>query len=525
MPPSVRTSLQALEEGRHDLLVIGGGITGAGIARDAALRGMAVALVEAGDFGSGTSSRSSRLIHGGLRYLEQRRFHLVSESLRERNVLLRLAPHLVRPIEILLPFYRGDRVPGWKVRLGLTLYDMLAGTGNVRRHQNLGKRALKEVEPLIRERGLTGGARYFDAQCDDARLTVGVIRAAAYVGAKVANYIRVTDLIRDGSRIIGARVRDELTGQDGEIGSRLIVNATGPWTDTIRRMEDPHVQPMLHLTKGSHVQIPQSRIGNKNAILFNSPIDRRPMFIIPWGGGDWTYIGTTEIPWTGAPEKPEISEGEKVYLLRSANSLFPDARLGVEDITAHWSALRPLIAAPGSVPPGRLSREHRIQKGPRGMLTIAGGKLTTFRRMAEAVVDQVSKDLGMKFAKLVGESRAELLPGTEGGIGLALRAPGAKLGLSGYIVDYLIRHYGAETPALYELCRERPELMEKIHPSHPAIGAQVIFALERELACTTADILERRIRLNTETADQGAAARGKVDEMVSSYFSANEVPR
>lgn len=523
MAPSVRATLQGLESGRHDLLVIGGGITGAGIARDAALRGMAVTLVEAGDFGSGTSSRSSRLIHGGLRYLEQRRFHLVSESLRERSVLLRLAPHLVRPIEFILPFYRGDRVPGWKVRLGLTLYDLLAGTGNVRRHQKLGKRALKETEPLLRERGLTGGARYFDAQCDDARLTVAVVRAAAYAGAKVSNYIRVTDLIRDGSRIIGARLRDELSGQEGQIEARLVINATGPWTDAIRRMEEPRAEPVLHLTKGSHVQIAQSRIGNKNAILFNSPIDRRPMFVLPWG--DWTYIGTTEVSWTGPPDSPEVSEGEMVYLLRSANSLFPEARLGLEDVTASWSALRPLIATQGNVPPGRISREHRILKGPRGMLTIAGGKLTTFRRMAELVVDQASKEIGMKTARLQGESRAELLPGTEGGIGLALRAPGAKLGLSGYIVDYLIRHYGAETPVLYDLCRERSDLMERIHPSHPAIGAQVRFALEREFACTAADILERRIRLNTETADQGAAAKAKVQAMVSGYFSTNEAPQ
>ena len=532
MPPSVRAALRDLAGRRHDILIIGGGITGAGIARDAALRGWSVALVEAGDFGSGTSSRSSRLIHGGLRYLEQRRFRLVSESLQERSLLLRLAPYLVRPLEFILPFYRGDRVPGWKVRLGLRLYDRLAGTGNVRRHQSLGKRALQEMEPLLRERGLKGGARYFDAQCDDARLTVAVIRAAAGAGALVINYVRAVDLIRNGNRVIGAKLRDSITGEEAEAEARLVVNATGPWVDLVRRLEDPAATPILRPTRGAHVQVPQSRVGNRHAILFSSPIDHRPLFVLPWGAGEWTYIGTTETDTNESPAQVQPSEEDLIYLLRSTNALFPDARLGSEDVVASWAGLRPLLAAGDQggrgaaggapvVPAGKLSREHRILRGPGGMLTVAGGKLTTFRRMAEEVVNQASQLLGIPKS---GEnlSRTQLLPGSGGAIGLALRAPGAKLGLPDETVDYLIRHYGAETPAIYQLCQEQPELRAPLHPAHPSIGAQVIFALERELARTALDIMERRIRLGTETSDQGASARLRIEELVSGYFSRDE---
>ncbi|MGQ0702749.1 MAG: glycerol-3-phosphate dehydrogenase [Gemmatimonadales bacterium] len=519
MSPWARATLTDLGSGRHDLLVIGGGITGAGIARDAALRGLGVALVEAGDFGSGTSSRSSRLIHGGLRYLEARQFSLVRESLRERGHLLRLAPHLVRPIEFILPFYHGDRVPRWKVRLGLALYDRLAGTGNVRRHENLSKREVQEQEPLLKDRGLTGAARYFDAQCDDARLTVAVIRAAAKAGAKVANYVRATELVRDGGRVVGVRLRDELTGEETEVSARVVINAAGPWVDSVRRMEDPTAKPLLRLTRGSHVQVAQSRIGNHHAILFTSPIDRRPMFVLPWG--NWTYIGTTETDTSDPPEQVRVEQEEIVYLLRSANWLFPKAHLGLEDVTASWAGVRPLVAADPHTPAPRVPRDHRIVRGPYGMLTVAGGKLTTFRLVAERVVDRASEELGIP-APREYPGREEQLPGAAGGIGLALRAPGANLSLPNETVDYLIRHYGAETSVIYALCSERPELREPLHESHPSIAAQVVFALEREFARTAEDILERRVRLSTETSDRGASAKAKITDLVSGYFSGDE---
>src|ERR1051326_8596892 len=243
MTPSVRASLRDLAAASPEVLVIGGGITGAGIARDAALRGLGVALVEARDIGQGTSSRSSRLIHGGLRYLQQGRVPLVFEALHERARLLRLAPHLVRPLPFVLPVFRGDRLSRWKASLGLTLYDVLAGRGNVRRPRTLGKRAVLELEPLLRERGLVGGALFHDAQCDDARLTLAVVRAAAARGARVANHMRVLDLLRHRGRITGALLRDELTGEEGEARAPIVINATGPWSDSLRSLEDPASDP------------------------------------------------------------------------------------------------------------------------------------------------------------------------------------------------------------------------------------------------------------------------------------------
>lgn len=523
MTPSVRASLRDLGAGGFDLLVIGGGITGAGIAREAALRGLSTALVDARDFGEGTSSRSSRLIHGGLRYLEQGRIHLVREALRERRILLRLAPHLVRPLPFILPIFQGDRVPRWKVALGLTLYDILAAGGNVRRHRTLGKRALLEAEPLIRERGLTGGAMYFDAQCDDARLVVATVRAAAAAGARVANYMRVTGLIPTVAGVRGAYVRDELSGESGEVRARLIVNATGPWADQLRRLEDPVARPLLRLTKGVHVVVPRSRVGNRQGVIFTSPLDGRVMFVLPWG--EWTYIGTTDTDSAERPEAPSVDSSDVVYLLRSANALFPSARLGPADVVASWAGLRPLLAADPAAPASAVSREHRIVRGRWGMFTIVGGKLTTFRRMAAEMTDQLVKALGHKrHGKGRKASETEPLPGGETAVLDGFRAGGLELGMSEATVDHLLSHFGAETPAIYKLCRERPELLERLHPEHPAIGAEVVFAVAREFAMTVDDVLARRLHLATETRDHGAAAMARVTALLASTPDAGRTP-
>lgn len=512
MAPSVRASLRDLASRRVDLLVIGGGITGAGIARDAALRGLDVALVDGQDFGAGTSSRSSRLIHGGLRYLEQGRLHLVFEALRERRILLRLAPHLVRPLPFVLPVFRGDRVPRWKTSLGLTLYDLLAGWGNVRRHRTLGKRALLELEPLLRERGLTGGTLYHDAQCDDARLTIATVRAAALQGALVANHMAVTGLVQDGTRVVGARLRDAMGGAEDEVRARVVVNATGPWSDTLRRLEDPAAAPILRPTKGSHAVLRASRIGNRHAVIFTSPVDGRVMFVLPWG--DWTYIGTTDTDTTEPPESVRATDEDLVYLLRSANALYPGAHLGPEDVVSSWSGLRPLLAADPASPASAVSREHRILRGRFGMITIAGGKLTTFRRMAAEVVDRVAKELARPLTKGRQRSEQEPLPGGEAASSEGFRAAGLEQGLPATTVEHLLRQYGDETPAIYTLCRDRPALAEPLHPDHPAIAAQVVFAVRREFAVTADDVLSRRIRLVHETVDGGEQARPLVTRLL-----------
>jgi len=514
MTPSVRASLRDLGTGGFDLLVIGGGITGAGIAREAALRGLSTALVDARDFGEGTSSRSSRLIHGGLRYLEQGRIHLVWEALRERRTMLRLAPHLVRPLPFIFPVFQGDRVPRWKLSLGLALYDLLAAGGNVRRHRTLGKRALLEAEPLIRERGLTGGALYFDAQCDDARLVVATVRAAAAAGARAANYMRVTGLIRTVAGVRGAYIRDQFSGEEGEVRARLIVNATGPWADELRRLEDPKAPLLLRPTKGIHVVVPRKRVGNRYGVIFTSPVDGRVMFVLPWG--DWTYIGTTDTDTTESPDALTVEEAHVIYLLRSANALFPGARLAPSDVVASWAGLRPLLAADPATAASAVSREHRIVRGSRGVFTIVGGKLTTWRAMAAEMTDQIVKALGHHQKASRATSKTAALPGGETAVFDGFRPGGLEIGLDEATVDHLLTHFGTETPAIYKLCRERPELMERLHPEHPAIGAEVIFAAEREYAMTVDDVLARRLHLTTETRDRGAAAVAGVTALLGS---------
>ena len=518
MAPSVRASLGDLSAGYFDLLIIGGGITGAGVAREAGLRGYTAALVEARDFGEGTSSRSSRLIHGGLRYLEQGRLKLVFEALRERRTLLRLAPHLVRPLPFLLPVFRGDRVPRWKVTAGLVLYDILAAGGNVRRHRTLGKRALLQAEPLLRERGLTGGGLYYDAQCDDARLTLAAVRAASAGGVAVSNHMRVTGLIRTVSGIQGAYLEDELTGETGEVRAHLVVNATGPWADSIRRMEDSRAAPLLRPTKGVHVVVPRARVGNLHAIIFTSPVDGRVMFILPWG--EWTYIGTTETEAGSDPDQVAAEPQDVTYLLRSANALFPSARLGPEDVTASWAGLRPLLAADPDAAATTLSREHRIVRGEAGMLTIAGGKLTTWRRMAADALDAVDRTLGQKRkTRTRGLSETQPLPGGGAAVLDGFRREGLELGLPAEAVDHLLSHFGSEVPAIYAMCRETRALATPIHPGHPAVAAEVVHGIRREFAQRVDDVLSRRLHLATETADGGAAAIETVADLMAAELA------
>lgn len=479
------------------------------------MRGLRTVLVEQHDLASGTSSRSSRLVHGGLRYLERGDFRLVFEALRERHVLLNIAPHLVRPLPFTFPVHTGDRVPLWKLWAGIWLYDLLANVRNVRWHRLLGKRSLLQAEPMVRERGLTGGVRYFDAQCDDARLTLATARSAMRHGALVANHMAVQHLERADGRIRGARVRDQITGQEGSIQASVTVNATGPWCDQLRRMEDPSATPLLRLTKGAHVLVRRDRIGNSDAITLTSAIDGRVMFVLPWG--EFTYIGTTDTDTDQTPDAVHTTEEDVVYLLRSANAAFPNARLSEKDVLATWAGLRPLIAPGAAVGASQVSREHLIHTGPGGMVTIAGGKLTTYRSMAAQLVDLVCDTLH----QLDGRPRlpapptdTEPLPGGEARDFEPLGQPGLELGLGVDTIDHLLRLYGTECAAIFNLVRTQRELKARLAEDHPAIEAEVIHVVRRELAMTVDDVLVRRLHLYYETADQGRSAAPRVAELM-----------
>ena len=499
---------------QFDVLIVGGGINGAGIARDAAMRGMSVALVEQRDLASGTSSRSSRLIHGGLRYLEQGQIRLVFEAARERRILLDTASHLVWPLEFLFPIHRGDRVPLWKLAAGLWLYDLLALFRSGRRHRILGKRRALEAEPTLRERGLRGAALYADAQCDDARLVIATARGAIQYGAQVATWTAARSLIFENGRVCGAEVEDVLTGATATIRAGTVINAAGPWTDSIRRMEDPAARPILRTTRGVHIVVRRERIGNRHAITFLSPIDGRVMFILPWG--ELSYIGTTDTETQEPPEATAITEADTLYLLRSANARFPGAHLAAEDIVSSWAGLRPLVRDDAGTASDN-SREHVILDGRSRLITVTGGKLTTYRSMAAEAVNHAIRALPPKrrggWPAESGTAR-EPLPGSEARDLAAFRTRGISVGLPAETVEHLLRHYGSESAGIINLGMGNRALFERLDRRHPAVAAEVIHAARRELAQTVEDVLVRRVHLYYELADHGLAAASRVAELL-----------
>jgi glycerol-3-phosphate dehydrogenase len=499
-----------------DLLVIGGGITGAGIARDAALRGFRTALVDKGDFGGGTSSVSSRLIHGGLRYLEQYDFRLVLEASRERRVLRQIAPHLVRPLPFLFPVYRGARVPAWKLWCGMWLYDLLAAFRNVRVHRWLGRKAVLRLEPGLREKGLKAAGLYYDAQTDDARLVLATMRSAAQAGALVANYAEAASLLKPDGRVHGATVRDVLTGHSHTVRALVVVNAGGPWVDRVRRLDRPDTEPMLRLTKGAHVAVPRQRLGNTHAVTLTSPIDGRVMFVLPWG--DQSYIGTTDTDEDVSPDDIRATADDVIYLLRSANAFFPNARLTPHDVVATWAGLRALLRPDRTLAPSQVSREHRIVESESGLLTIAGGKLTTYRVMGRDMVDRVAARL----RELDGRPRAARpptdrvpLPGGETADLEGLERAARERGASDVTARHLVEAYGSESAAVLNLVDRDRALAGRIVAGRPELWAEVVHAVEREMAVRLADVLMRRLHLFHATRDQGVPATSAVADRLA----------
>jgi len=395
-PPRRAHRLATLGSERFDIVVIGGGITGAGVARDAARRGLKVALVEAEDFAAGTSSRSSRLIHGGVRYLEHGYLHLVWESSRERRRLLQNAPHLVRPLQFTWPVYRGARVKRWQLAAALTMYDALAMFRNVGRHRRMSAAQILETEPMLSREQLLGGATYWDAATDDSRLTLANVMDAAAHGAIVMNHapvVKLTFASANGAAD-GVEIVDKLGGSTVHVRGRLVVNCSGPWTDEIARIEDPNAGPAVRGTKGVHIAVPAARVGNVAAVTMTSPDDGRVMFTLPASGGH-TIIGTTDTATNEHPSSVRAARSDVRYLLNACNRFFPDAMLEESDVVAAWAGIRPLVASGNSGDPSSASREHAVHVTTRGVLTATGGKLTTYRAQAAEIVDAALKRLGM----------------------------------------------------------------------------------------------------------------------------------
>jgi len=487
---------------QFDVLVIGGGITGAGIARDAAMRGLRTALVERDDFASGTSSRSSRLVHGGVRYLEHGHLHLVFESSRERRTLMRIAPHLVRPLRFTWPVYRGARIPRWKLSAGLFMYDVLAIFRNVANHRGLDAREVLAREPSLRRDGLLGGAEYYDAATDDARLTLANVLAAEEHGAVVVNHVEVVGLVHERGRTVGALVRDSLGCAESAVRASVVVNATGPWTDSVRLLDAAEGPSTVRSTKGVHIAVSRERLATHGALTLLSPIDGRVMFALP--STATTIIGTTDTPTDARPERVHASPEDVEYLLAAANAFFPDAHLTTRDVIAAWAGIRPLVASGFRDGPASASREHRIDRSASGLVSVTGGKLTTYRSMAAEVVTTVERLLGR--SPTPARTDRVALPGGEiRSVSEALRAAELEVG-DAVVARRLVEAHGSRWREVSALTAAEPALARRIVRELPYLLAEVVYAVEREMAVTLADVLVRRLRLAYELADHGRAA-------------------
>ncbi len=510
-PSLTRTAqLARLGQRRFDVLVIGGGITGAGIARDAARRGLDVALVERDDFASGTSSRSSRLVHGGVRYLEYGHLRLVFESCHERRVLLRIAPHLVRPLAFTWPVYEGARIPRWKLRAGLLLYDLLALFRNVAPHRGLTAEGIAHEEPMLACEGLRGGARYFDAATDDARLTLATMLDAAVSGATVLNHAEVTALREADGRVCGVTVRDRLGGRTLDINASCVVNATGPWTDVVRRMEDPAAPPAILGSKGVHIAVPASRVGNRGAVTLLAS-DGRVMFVLP--AGLCTIIGTTETETHEAPDHVRAARADVDYLIASANRAFPAAALTSDDVIAAWAGIRPLAAKAHAGDASSASREHLIETGRSGVITVTGGKLTTFRVIARDVVDAAFRALGRQLPR-GGTDRIPLAGGDVRDLEAEMAAARAATGTDD-IAAWLVHAYGGAWHQVWARIADDPALTHRLLCGLPYVAAEVTHAVDAEFACTLADVLIRRLHIAFETRDHGLSVAPRVAALMA----------
>jgi glycerol-3-phosphate dehydrogenase len=512
---SPRTRAEALarfQADTFDIAIIGGGITGAGIARDAAQRGLAVALLEKGDFACGTSSKSSRMAHGGLRYLAQRHVHLVRESLVERGVLLRLAPHLVHPMPYLLPVYEGGANTRLVLRVGLTAYDLLAGRRRLQRHRGLSREALERTEPTVRTDGLQGGFRYFDCLVNDARLTLAIVRSAARDHAAVASYTEATDVLSEGGRVTGVHFTDRLSGATGTLRAHVVVAAAGPWTDQVRALAG--AQRILRPTKGIHVVVGHDRLPLSNAVAF--AFGDRMMFAAPHG--DYTYIGTTDTDYPGDPGQVRAETDDVAYSIEAANSAFT-VGLSPDDVLSTWAGVRPLVYEEGT--PSDVGRDYEIQVGPEGFMTIAGGKLTTYRAMAEDLVDTVVRQEARRLggARPPCRTASTTLPGGdldrfERYRQAAAAALEESWGLSRQAALHLPDTYGTEYLKVLAYARHSPDLLQPLAPDVPVLAAEAIYAVEEEMALTLEDFMARRTDLMLFEPQHGLEAAGRAADLM-----------
>lgn len=486
-------TIKLLTKESYDLVIIGGGITGAGIALDASSRGLKVALLEKGDFASGTSSKSTKLIHGGLRYLKQFDFWLVKEVGSERAIVHKLAPHLVLPQKMLLPLIEGGSYGKWLTSIGLKVYDILAQVSGDDKRQMLEKKEALALEPLLPKKILKGAGYYAEYRTDDARLTIENIKTSLSYGARALNYSEVTDFLYKNDKVAGVRVKDVISGREFEIRSTFVISAAGPWVDELRSVNNSKKGKRLHLTKGVHVVFPHEKLPVKQSVYFDVP-DGRMIFAIP--RGKVTYVGTTDTYFNLDKDHVKIDIADAIYLVSAVNNMFPKINLEMEDIESSWAGLRPLIHEEGKSA-SELSRKDEIFTSDTGLISMAGGKLTGYRKMAERVVNRVAMKMKEEQERDIGESKTE---------GISLCGSGFKKykqvkkyiqdvygrikddGFGEYDAWFLVTNYGKQT----ELILENYTSLKDVDPIIRMAKAELHFGIEYEMVTNPMDFFIRR---------------------------------
>lgn len=519
-------TIELLKKEKYDVVVIGGGITGAGIALDAATRGMKVALVEMQDFAAGTSSRSTKLVHGGLRYLKQFEIKMVAEVGKEREIVYENGPHVTTPEWMLLPMHKGGTFGKFSTSIGLRVYDFLAGVKKAERRKMLSAEETLKREPLVKKEGLKGGGYYVEYRTDDARLTIEVMKAAVDKGATPINYTKVDKLLYENGKVNGVQVADLLSGDAYEIYADKVINAAGPWVDSIREKDQSKQGKTLKLSKGVHVVIDQSKFPLKQALYFDTP-DGRMIFAIPRAGK--AYVGTTDTFYDGDPAVPTVSSEDRAYLLKSIHYMFPEVNITDDDIESSWAGVRPLILEEGK-DPSEISRKDEIWESDSGLITIAGGKLTGYRKMAKTTVDLLAGKLAQQSNKTYPASSTKGMPISGGDVGGSSNFSdyikqyiqlGVDSGLGVKDSEAILAMYGSNAPVLFDIAKNEGD--EGASSGLPQkLFVQLKYALDHEMAATPVDFFFRRTGTLLFDIDLVQTHKHAVIDYMAGYFGWTE---
>jgi glycerol-3-phosphate dehydrogenase len=499
----MKRDLDQLSSQQFDLLVIGGGINGAAVANLAAFNGLKVALIEKGDFAGGTSSKSTKLVHGGLRYLENFDFGLVAEALKERYIQIQSAPHLIKPLEFIIPVYKSDPRPLWQMKIGVALYDFLCGKYRLGKHAPLSAEQIRSSVDGIASEGLVGGVSYFDAQMDDARLCLENILSARSYGAQVFNYVEAKRFVKENGRAAAVVAIDRITKKDFEIRAKRIVSAVGPWTDHLLQIDHKFSPSKVRMTKGVHI-VYRKRF-SEHPLFLQAKNDKRMFFVVPWHDG--SLIGTTDTDYTRSPDDVKVNQEDIDYIFREVQRFFPDEDFNKDNIITTFAGLRPLVRKEGA--PSKISRRHVIEESFSKIVFIMGGKYTTYRLIAEDALKMVTK----KPLKDI----QEIYPLFGGGkIKDDLSAKARECGIDLKLVEHLVEVYGTKYSAVLDIIKEDKDLKQPVCRGARTIKAQVVYALRHELALNKSDIIERRTSLIYEDCSK-PACESSVEELIYKY--------